>query len=193
MSLTTTKPKARRDGLILQELPDELLIYDQRTHRAHCLNASAASVFRIADGSRSIDEIARAAGESLGAPLGEDLVWLALEELDANDLLEAPLSRDVPRPTRREVLAVGAASGAAAVMLPMVLAITAPTPAYAASGMSTAPPGSSTAPPPTPGSSGPAPTPSPTTTSTPSPIPTATPVGSSTAGPIPPISGPTGP
>lgn len=153
------KPKSRRDDLILQELPDELLVYDQKTHRAHCLNAPAASVFRLADGSRSVLEIARDAGASLGASLGEDVAWLALEELDANDLLETPLSRDVPHPTRREVLAVGAASGAAAVLLPMVLGITAPTPAYAASGMSsigptgigpTGPPpiGSSTAPPP---------------------------------------------
>jgi hypothetical protein len=139
MSPMTPKPKSRRAGLILQELPDELLIYDQKTHRAQCLNASAASVFRLADGSRAIPEIARDASESLGAPLDEDMVWLALAELDENDLLETPLSRDVPRPTRREVLAVGAATGAAAVMLPMVLAITAPTPAYAASGMSSPP------------------------------------------------------
>jgi hypothetical protein len=181
--MSTMTPKARRDGLILQELPDELLIYDQKTHRAHCLNASAAAVFRIADGSRSIDAIARDAGASLGASLGEDMVWLALDELAENDLLESPLSRDVPRPTRREVLAVGAASGAAAIMLPVVLAITAPTPAYAESGMSTSP-GSSLAPPPTPtptpggGSTAAPPTPSPSPTA--SPIPTATPFGSST-------------
>jgi hypothetical protein len=173
MSLMTPKPKSRRDGLLLQELPDELLIYDQKTHRAHCLNASAASVFRLADGSRSIPEIARAASESLGATIGEDVVWLALEELEENDLLETPLSRDVPRPTRREVLAVGAASGAAAVMLPMVLAITAPTPAYAASGMSTGITGPT-------GPTGIAPG---SSTSQPIGSSTAAPIGSSSAGP----------
>ncbi len=142
--MKTQKPKSRRDRLILQELPDELLVYDQKTHRAHCLNAPAASVFRAADGSRDLEEISRAAGERLGAPLGEHLAWLALEELEKNDLLESPLPLAPRGATRREVLAIGAASAAAAIMLPVVLAITAPTPAFAQSG------GSSTAIPPPP-------------------------------------------
>ena len=128
--MKTSNPKTRRDGLILQELPTELLVYDQKTHRAHCLNASAASVFQSADGSSSVAEIARAASERLGAPFSEDLAWLALEELDKNDLLETPLPLIPQGPTRRDVIAAGAA---AAVMLPVILAITAPTPAHAQS------------------------------------------------------------
>ena len=123
-------PRARRTDLILQELPTELLVYDQKSHRAHCLNASAASVFRSADGSLSVAEIARAASDHLGAPLSEDLVWIALRELDENSLLETALPLVPQGPSRRDVIAAGAA---AAVMLPVVLAITAPTPAYAAS------------------------------------------------------------
>ena len=130
--MRTRNPKARREGLIVQELPTELLVYDRKSHRAHCLNASAASVFQSADGNRTVEEIARNAGERLGSDFSEDLVWLALQELDKNDLLETALPL-VPRgATRREVLAAGAA---AAVLLPVVLAITAPTPAYAQSGM----------------------------------------------------------
>ncbi len=129
--MKTPNPKTRRDGLILQELPTELLVYDQKTHRAHCLNASAASVFQSADGNLSVAEIARAAGERLGAPLSEDLAWLALQELDKNNLLETPLPLVPQGMTRRDVVAAGAA---AAVMLPLVLAITAPPPAYAQSG-----------------------------------------------------------
>src|SRR5690348_5803833 len=61
-------PKARQDDLLLEELPAELLVYDQRSHRAHCLNATAAAVFRQADVSRTVAEIARGAGSALQAP-----------------------------------------------------------------------------------------------------------------------------
>ena len=128
--MTDPHPKARRDGLIVQELPTELLVYDQKSHRAHCLNAPAASVFKSADGSRSVAEIARATSERLGAAFDEDLAWLALHELDRNSLLETPLPL-VPRGTaRRDVLR----AGAVAAMLPVILAITAPTSASAQSG-----------------------------------------------------------
>jgi hypothetical protein len=126
------RPRARRAQLIIEELPDELLVYDQKSHRAHCLNASAASVFRSADGSRTVAEIAAAAGELLGADFGEELTWLALQELDKNDLLDAPLPRVPLGMTRRDLVTTGAA---VAVMLPLVLAITAPTPAQAQSGI----------------------------------------------------------
>ncbi len=134
-------PKARREGLLIEELPTELLVYDQKRHQAHCLNASAASVFRVADGTLSVAGIARAAGERLQTPVDEDLVWTALQELDKHDLLDTALPLVPPQgPTRRSVLA-----GAAA-LLPLVVAISAPTPAYAQSANGTgAPIGSSTA------------------------------------------------
>ena len=56
------KPQSRRSGLLIRELPDELLVYDQEQHRAHCLNRTAALVFRHADGTRTAAELARAAG-----------------------------------------------------------------------------------------------------------------------------------
>ncbi len=31
-------PSARRKDLIIEELPDEVLVYDLNTDRAHCLN-----------------------------------------------------------------------------------------------------------------------------------------------------------
>ena len=129
--MVNANPKARRDDLIVQELPTELLIYDRKTHRAHCLNTSAACVFKNADGSRNVAEIARAASESLGAPFSEDLAWLALEELERNALLETPLPMPPGGATRRDVIKGGAI---AAALLPVILAITAPTPASAQSG-----------------------------------------------------------
>ena len=40
------KPRARTEGLVVTELPDELLVYDLERHRAHCLNPTAALVFK---------------------------------------------------------------------------------------------------------------------------------------------------
>lgn len=129
--MKTGNPKARRESLLIEELPTELLVYDQKRHRAHCLNASAAAVFRSADGSRSVADIVRDVSARLAAPVSEDLVWIALEELEKNELLAAPLPRARDGHSRREFFLK--AGAAAAVMVPMVLAITAPTPAYAQS------------------------------------------------------------
>lgn len=123
-------PKARREGLLIEELPTELLVYDQKTHRAHCLNAPAASVFRAADGSADIAAITRAASKSLGGPFSDELTWMALKELDRNGLLDGPLPIAANGPTRRDFLA---GVGVAAMMIPLVTGILAPTPAYAQS------------------------------------------------------------
>jgi hypothetical protein len=129
-AMTKLNPKVRRAGLLLEELPTELLVYDQRSHHAHCLNAPAASVFRSADGSLSVAEIAEAASVHLGTPFSEDLTWMALQELDKNGLLETSLPLVPQGPSRRQILG----AGAAAVLLPLVMVMTAPTPAYAQSG-----------------------------------------------------------
>ena len=43
---------ARSDGLIVERLPGELLVYDESRDEAHCLHAEAAVVFDLMDGSR---------------------------------------------------------------------------------------------------------------------------------------------
>lgn len=121
------KPQTRRSGLLIRELPDELVVYDQEQHRAHCLNRTAALVFRNADGTRSVAELSRLPGANA------DVVAVALDQLAAVGLLEAGTGeRDEASPgmSRREVARrVGLA---AAVLLPAVVSIVAPTPAEAA-------------------------------------------------------------
>ena len=53
-----TKPLARKEGLVIQELPDEVLVYDLDRDRAHCLNQTAAFVWQRCDGRTSTVEIA---------------------------------------------------------------------------------------------------------------------------------------
>jgi len=124
-------PRVRREALLLQELPEETLVYDQHSHRAHCLNATAAEVFRLADGSRTLEELAAELGRRLGSSEPE-LVLAALDELQRADLLEdAPA---LPRPgsgarSRRAALkrlGLGA-------LVPTVISLLAPTPAEALS------------------------------------------------------------
>ena len=39
-------PVRRAEGLIVQEVAEETVVYDQKGHRAHCLNKTAALVWR---------------------------------------------------------------------------------------------------------------------------------------------------
>jgi hypothetical protein len=127
------KPQTRRSGLLIRELPDELLVYDREQHRAHCLNRTAAFVFRHADGTRTPDAIVRLLDPAAGDPAAQ-AVALALEQLAAAGLLEAApqaASETVPEGISRRDVArrVGVA---AAILLPAVMSVLAPTPAEAA-------------------------------------------------------------
>jgi hypothetical protein len=124
------KPRARRSGLLLRELPDELLVYDLERHHAHCLNRTAALVFRHADGSRAPAELVRL----LGPNASGEIVTLALGQLAAAGLLEPPQGEGehvgAERISRREgARRIGLA---AALLLPAVATIVAPTPVEAA-------------------------------------------------------------
>src|SRR4051812_49356910 len=54
------KPLGRSEDLIVQEVEDEVLVYDELSNRAHCLSADAARVWRACDGVKSEQEIATA-------------------------------------------------------------------------------------------------------------------------------------
>ena len=129
-----TKPQARKEGLIIQALPDETLVYDLDRDRAHCLNQTAAFVWQRCNGRNTPKEIAQALGVSLSAQVDENLVWLALDQLDRNHLLNvAPMPPARLRAINRRE-AVRALGLTAAVAVPLVISIVAPKPAQAATG-----------------------------------------------------------
>jgi hypothetical protein len=123
------KPVARTAGLVIRELPDELVVYDTTTHRAHCLNATAALVFRHSDGRHSVRDLAvLVAGTSGDAD--EAPVHVALERLAEAGLLERQPGPPRPGLRRREILRQ---VGLGAVLLaPVVTSLLVPTPAEAA-------------------------------------------------------------
>lgn len=129
----TARPRARAEGVVVRELTDEVLVYDLDTHRAVCLNSTAAEVWRLCDGRRTAADIRRSLENSSGGTVPEELVWLALEQLGRDDLLDARPARpaELAGLSRREMIRrVGLA---AAVALPAVSSIVAPTPAEASS------------------------------------------------------------
>ncbi len=128
------KPYARKEGLVVKELPDELLVYDLERHRAHCLNPTAALVWKHSDGQTSVEEIATLLHAELEAPADERLVWLALERLDKSHLLQERLSPppELARCSRRQLVRKLGLVGGLTVLLPLVTSIVAPTPAEAA-------------------------------------------------------------
>jgi hypothetical protein len=130
-NVRATKPKARSEGLIVQALPEETLVYDLDRDLAHCLNQTAALVWNRCDGSRTTKQIARAVSLELDHPLDERFVWLALDQLGRNHLLgDGPPSPLVSGLNRRDVIKALAVS--AAIAVPVVASIVAPLPAQAA-------------------------------------------------------------
>ena len=123
---------ARKTELIVKELTDEVLVYDLSDHKAHCLNQTAAFVWKNCDGQTSASEIAALMEKEWQKPVAEETVWLALKQLSRAKLLEKPLtgSDESMRASRRAVLRK---LGAAAALTPMVISLVAPTASAGAS------------------------------------------------------------
>ena len=106
-----------------QEVDGETLLYVEATHQASCLNGPAARIWALCDGERTVEAIAAGGG------MDPDVVAQAVKQLGEAGLLEngaeAPAGVDLRR--RRMLVGVGLAA------IPIILMITAPKAAHAAS------------------------------------------------------------
>jgi hypothetical protein len=126
-------PRARRSELVTRVVAGELLIYDRNSNEAHCLNSTAALVWANCDGQTTIAEIARLLEAEMKTPVADEIVWFALTQLEKSSLLQEPWAwpRKVNQTSRRVLMKrLGIA---AAVSVPLVSSIIAPTAAAAAS------------------------------------------------------------
>jgi hypothetical protein len=122
---------SRRDGLVVEELGAELLIYDRRTDVAHCLGDVAAVTWRAFEDGATVDHAAgRILASGLASSLEEarTLAGTAVAELEERDLLERQetsgfISERVPR---RQALRRMAGVGMAAATGPLVLSVAVP-------------------------------------------------------------------
>lgn len=112
---------------MVEELTDEVLVYDVQRNKAHCLNSTAAAVWKLCDGRNSPAQIARRLSNQEAKGVDEAIVWLALERLGRDHLLKERVvwQANMPQVSRRE--AIRRIGMGAAIALPIVASITAPT------------------------------------------------------------------
>ena len=125
-------PSARHDKLVVEELQNEILVYDSENAQASCLNPTASLVWKYADGKTSISEIASKMSGDLGSKVDPKVVYYALEQLDKRKLLieRGTIPSQYNQMSRRDFL-VRAGIVGAAVAIPVIISVGAPTPAMA--------------------------------------------------------------
>ncbi len=128
------QPKSRTCNIVVQDLENEILIYDLQTNKANCLNKTLATVWKFCDGKRTIPEIIAEVSKELKKPVLEDLVYLSIKQLKEVNLLEhsEKLELRLENTSRREVIKkIGMTS---MVALPIISSITVPKAVDAQSG-----------------------------------------------------------
>ena len=127
-------PRARTKDLVIEDLPDETLVYDFTSDKAHCLNHTTASVWRRCDGNRTIPDLVTELEKELKAPIDERLVQIALDQLSSRNLLDGSfkIPAGLSGLNRRQLMRRLGLAGVVAV--PVITSLLAPTAAHAQSG-----------------------------------------------------------
>jgi len=121
------KPRAT-SGLLSEPLDDELILYDRNRDRGHCLNRTAALVWRLSDGEHSIADMAAILRTELDPAADENLVRHTLDHLHAVHLVDGLSARssDEMRASRRQFIAKIGLVGVASLLLPVVTSVATP-------------------------------------------------------------------
>lgn len=126
-------PKTRQHNLVVQDLAKEILIYDLKNNKAFCLNETSALVWQFSNGLNSAAEIANLMSKKMRILVTEDFVWLALDQLKKDNLLENSSDFEINFNglNRRQVIKkIGFAS---MIALPLISSVIAPPALTAAS------------------------------------------------------------
>ena len=127
-----TNPTARQDDLVVQDVLDEMIIYDRKRDRVHSLNPTAALVWQHCDGRRTPNELVALLQQKYQVPQAEALLWLTLDRLEKAQLLTEKVTNNSRKTiTRRQLLKM---AGVGIALLPVIKTIVAPTAAQAGSG-----------------------------------------------------------
>lgn len=125
------KPMARTLNILAEPVGEEVVVYDRDAKKAHRLNCTAALVWRKCDGSRTVEDLAKIVSETLRSPNDEDFIFLTLEMLGKQTLLEGYSAEN--HVSRRDIIRKLRSLGIATALIPVVATIAAPPPAAAAS------------------------------------------------------------
>jgi hypothetical protein len=124
------RPRRRTDGLVVEDVGDETLVFDRDRDVAHCLGPEVAALWRACDGRHDLGGLAgvtRADQEAVAA---------ALDELGEKGLLAGPARSGASAYSRRFALKRIGAAGIAASTIPLIVSATIGVPlAHASGGM----------------------------------------------------------
>jgi hypothetical protein len=132
--METQHPRARREGLLVEEVDGEVLAYDLKRDIAWRLNTTAAAVWRRCDGTQSISDLAGLLGNELSVEVDENAVLMALDELVGHDMIAsgyAPRDETAVEMSRRRFFRKTAVAGAATLAAPVVYSMVVPSAAAA--------------------------------------------------------------
>ena len=118
------KPVARKKDIVVQETKNEMLIYDLNENRAYCLNETSALVWKLCDGERTALKIRDEMSKRLNTLISEEIVYLAIDQLNRDGLLCEAIEKTYTDFSRREI--IQKAAFASAVALPMIASLAAP-------------------------------------------------------------------
>jgi hypothetical protein len=122
--------KPKRLEMLSREVLDELLIYDHKKYLGHCLNQTAALVWKACDGRTTVSEITRML-QQVDPAIDEQVIYFALGKLKKAGLLSEESVLETAKISRRDL--VRRAGGIAILAIPVVTSMLMPTPARAAS------------------------------------------------------------
>lgn len=135
MNKNNTVPQARIENIVVQELENEILIYDLKSNKAFALNATASTIYRACDGKTTFGEL------KLETGFTDEIIFLSLDKLKKESLLETDsYSSPFTGMSRREV--IHQAGLATMIALPVISSLVAP---HAAQSASNCPAGSAPA------------------------------------------------
>jgi len=132
MDIRSKMPMSRTERLVVQQVDDEMLVYDLKLDKAICLNPTAKFLWGQCDGETTIVETLELLNKTFEIDSGEDFVLLAIRELsDANLLADESgfFAGDVGV-TRRDLVT---RYGVPMATLPIVMALVAPAAVHAQS------------------------------------------------------------
>jgi hypothetical protein len=125
--MKTMNPKAKNSKILIQEVENEVLIYDLTNNKVFNLNTTAALVWQSCDGSNSVETIS----ENTNFPI--NLILLTIDELQKYNLFEEEFVTNLPtdKTNRRKLLMQFATT---AIVFPAIVTIVAPKAINAQSG-----------------------------------------------------------
>lgn len=126
-------PRALSQDIIVQDYGNETLVYNLKTDRMFHLNETSSLVWQFCDGRSSIGQISREVSRKLNNQTNEEIVWLSLQQLQNNGLLDhyTELEPELNKISRREM--IRKAGLATMVAFPLITSVVAPAAISAAS------------------------------------------------------------